>query len=244
MDASVLIFLALVFVLSVPFWILEAMFPVQILPGLPISALATFTPALAALILVYKNNHLTGAIQLLQRSYDFRRINNVNWYFAIILINPVIALLAYGYMRAVGKLLPTLSLTFAIFPLFVVFFVSALGEEIGWSGYATEPLQHNWGVIATGIFLGTVWAAWHFIPLLQAHRSLEWIAWWSLATISLRVIMVWIYTYSGKSLFAVAVFHAMINVSWQLFPVNGSYYDPRVFGLISFGLAILFLFIR
>lgn len=245
MDASVLIFLALVFMLSIPFWALGAIYQAQILPGLPFSALAAFAPSMAALILVYRNDHLTGALQLLQRSFDFRRINDKNWYFAILLINPVIAVLAYGYMHAIGRDLPLpLPLTLAIVPLCVMFFVGALGEEIGWTGYATESLQCNWGVIATGLFLGTVWAAWHFIPLLQAHRSFEWIAWWSLATISLRVIMVWIYTYSEKSLFAVAVFHAMINLSWQLFPINGSYYDPRVFGPLSFGIAILLLFMR
>jgi len=53
--------------------------------------------------------------------------------------------------------------------------------------------------------------------------------------------MVWMYTYSGESVFAVAVFHPMINLSWQLFPVNGSYYDPRVFGLIALGFAIIIL---
>ena len=237
---SVFIFLVLVFVLSIPFWALGIIHPIQLLPGLPISALGAFAPALAAIILVYKNERLSGVLQLLRRSLDFKRITNKNWYLAIVFINPAIAVLAYEIMLAVGKLLPNPApLTLAIFPMFILFFIAALGEEIGWSGYATEPLQHNWGIIATGILLGLVWAVWHFIPLLQVHRSFEWIAWWSLGTISLRMIMVWIHTYSGKSVFAAAVFHAMINLCWQLFPNNGSYYDPRVFGLIAFGFAIV-----
>jgi membrane protease YdiL (CAAX protease family) len=242
MDASVLIFFVFVLVLSIPFWALGFIHPIQLLPGLPLSALGAFAPALAGLILVYKNDRLAGVLGLLRRSFDFRRINNRVWYLAILLINPAIALLAYGFMRAVGRSLPhPAPLTLAIFPLFIVFFVGALGEEIGWSGYATGPLQRDWGVIPTGIFLGAVWAVWHVIPLLQAYRSPEWIAWWSLGTISLRVIMVWMYTYSGESVFAVAVFHAMINLSWQLFPINGSYYDPRIFGLIALGLAGLII---
>jgi membrane protease YdiL (CAAX protease family) len=132
---------------------------------------------------------------------------------------------------------PTLSLL-AIFPMFALFFISALGEEIGWTGYATEPLQRRWGMTTAGLVLGGIWAIWHFIPLVQAHRSLDWIAWWSLGTISLRMIMVWLYFHAGKSVFAAAVFHAMINLCWQLFPNNGSYYDPRVFGLITFCFAI------
>ena len=231
---SVPVFLILVFVLSIPFWILGAIKPIQLLPGLPISALGVVVPALSALILVYKNERLSGLFQLLRRSFDFRRVKNKNWYLASVLINPAIAVLAYGLMRVVGKSIPnpTLSLL-AIFPMFVLFFVSALGEEIGWTGYATEPLQRRLGIVIAGLLLGLFWAIWHFIPLVQAHRSVEWIAWWSLGTISLRMIMIWLYFHAGKSVFAAAVFHAMINVCWQLFPINGSYYDPRVFGLIT-----------
>jgi CAAX protease family protein len=236
---SVFIFLTLVFVLSIPFWILGAIKPIQLLPGLPISALGVFAPALSALILVYKNEHLSGISQLLRRSFDFKRVKNKTWYLAVVLINPAIAVLAYGLMRVVGKPIPnpTLSLL-AIFPMFALFFISALGEEIGWTGYATEPLERRWGIVIAGLLLGSIWAIWHLIPLVQAHRSIEWIAWWSLGTISLRMIMIWLYFHAGKSVFAAAVFHAMINVCWQLFPINGSYYDPRIFGLITMCLAI------
>jgi CAAX protease family protein len=238
---SIFVFFALVFVLSIPFWVLGAIKPIQLLPGLPISALGVFVPALSALILVYKDERFSSVLQLLGRSFDFKRVKNKKWYLAFILINPAIAVLAYGLMRVVGKSIPnpTLSLL-AIFPMFVLFFISALGEEIGWTGYATEPLQRRWGTVMAGLLLGLVWAVWHFIPLLQAHRSVKWIAWWSLGTISLRMIMIWLYFHAGKSVFAAAVFHAMINLCWQLFPINGSYYDPRVFGLITlcFALAI------
>ena len=239
---SPIIFFALVFAFSIPFWILGAIHPIELLPGLPISALGAFTPALAALILVYKNDGISSVLQLLRRSFDFNRIKNKAWYLAFAFINPIIAVLAYGIMRAAGESIPIpASPTLAIVPMFVVFFIAALGEEVGWTGYITEPLQNRFGTINAGILLGLIWAIWHFIPLIQAHRSIEWIAWWSLGTIALRVIMVWLYVHAGKSVFAGAVFHAMINLSWQLFPVNGSYYDPRIFGLITlcFVIAIL-----
>ena len=239
-NKSVFIFFALVFILAIPFWVLDFVKPVELLPGLPISALAAFVPALAACILVYKNNRFVGILQLLQRSFDFKRISSKKWYFAIILINPAIAVLAYWLMLAIGKSLPNPApLTLAVVPMFIVFFIAALGEEIGWSGYAAEQLLSTWKIILIGIFIGVVWAVWHFTPLLQARRSMEWIAWWSLETISLRVIMVWIYAQSGRSVFGMALFHAMINLCWQLFPVNGSYYDPLVFGLLTFGVAVI-----
>lgn len=44
--------------------------------------------------------------------------------------------------------------------------------------------------------------------------------------------MVWLYNNTGKSVFGAALFHAMVNVSWLLFPSYGSHFDPRVTGLI------------
>jgi len=123
--------------------------------------------------------------------------------------------------------------------MFVAFFIAALGEELGWTGYATEPLLRRWGTLTASLRLGVVWAAIHFIPLLQAHRSVAWIAWWCLGTIAFRMIMTWLYVHAGKSVFAATLFHAMINLCWQLFPNNGSFYDPQVFGLLTLVFAII-----
>ncbi len=47
------------------------------------------------------------------------------------------------------------------------------------------------------------------------------------------MIVVWLCNNTGKSVFATALFHAMTNVSGLLFPIHGSYYDPRITGLIT-----------
>jgi len=238
-KSTVIPFFMLVFLLFIPFLILGKFYPVELLPGLPISALGAFTPALAALILTYRQNGLSDLLQLLGRSFDFKRIKNPLWLLLILLINPVIAVFAYGIMRVTGvPLLDSTPWTFAILPLLILLFIAALGEEIGWTGYATEPLLQRWGTFTASLLLGVIWAAIHFIPLTQAHRSVEWITWWTLGTISYRMIMTWLYIHSGRSLFGAAVFHAMINLSWQLFPVHGSHYDPRIFSLIAFTLAV------
>lgn len=43
-----------------------------------------------------------------------------------------------------------------------------------------------------------------------------------------RVIIVWLYNNTGKSVAAAALYHGMSNLCWQLFPNRGSHYDPRV----------------
>jgi len=73
----------------------------------------------------------------------------------------------------------------------------------------------------------------HFVALAQAHRSAEWITWWSLWTVAQRVVMVFIYNGTHKNIFAVTLVHASSNVCWELFPIRGTFFDPRVTGLIT-----------
>jgi hypothetical protein len=47
-----------------------------------------------------------------------------------------------------------------------------------------------------------------------------------------RVLIVWLYNNTGRSVFVAALFHAMINLSWGVFPPALSYYDPRLTSLI------------
>ncbi len=224
----------LVFILTIPFLVLGALTGIDLLPGLPIAALAVVCPVIGALILVYRQNKMNGVKALLKRSFDFKRVQNGWWYLAPLLLTPVITGLAFIVQRATGTPVPDLQIK--LMPtvmLFIVFFVSAIGEELGWSGYALDLLQACWGVLRAGLILGVVWAVWHYIPLAQEHRSAVWVAWWSLWTISARMIMVWLYNRSGRSIFLMVLYHMMSNVVWQLYPVNGSFFDPVVFGIIT-----------
>lgn len=154
---------------------------------------------------------------------------------------PGVMVLSYGLMRVMGTPLPPpqLSVLVAVV-LFLGFFLAGAAEELGWSGYIIDPMQHRWTALQASVLLGMVWAAWHIVPLIQAHRSPAWIAGGCLATVAQRVLIVWIYNNAGKSVFAAILFHAMSNLAWQMFPRHGSHYDPRITGLIlAFAAAVV-----
>ncbi len=227
-------FFLLVFALSIPLWLIGAVTPLQLLPGLPVSSLMAFCPLVAASILVYRADKTAGMTELLKRSFDYRRIRAKVWYVPTVLLMPGIAVLAYGLMRLVRLPLPTPHFPgAAALVMFLAFFIAALGEEVGWSGYAIDPLQDRWNALQASILLGLVWATWHIVPFVQADRSPTWIAWQCLTLLASRVLLVWLYNNTRKSVFAAALCHAMVNVSWQLFPNHGSHYDPRITGLIT-----------
>jgi membrane protease YdiL (CAAX protease family) len=228
----------LVFVLTIPFVGVGAVTGLQLLPGIPVAALAFVCPGLAAVILVFQERRSAGVKVLLMRSFDYRRVKVGLWYLPIVLLLPIMAAVSFGVLRMMGvpvpppqiAIVPTIELT-------LVCLVAALGEELGWSGYALEPLQDRYGTLRASLILGLVWVAWHLVPLVQAHRAANWMAWWSLGTVALRFVMVWLYNNMGKSVFVMALFHAMNNVSWQSFPIQGSYFDPRINGLIMLVMA-------
>jgi len=231
---SPLKFFLLVFILSIPLWIAGAVIPLQLLPGLPVSSLAVFCPLIAASILVYRKNKIPGVVELLKRSFDFKRIRAKVWYVPALFLMPGIAVLAYGLMRWLRLPLPVPQFPgVAAVVMFLLAFIAALGEELGWSGYAIDPMQGRWNALQASILLGLVGAAWHIVLLVQAGRSPAWIAWQCLNLVAIRVLLVWLYNNTGRSVFAAALCHAMVNVSWQLFPNNGSHYDPRITGLIT-----------
>jgi membrane protease YdiL (CAAX protease family) len=229
-----LIFFVLVFALSTPLSLAGTVVKLEVMPGVPISAIAvTFCPLIAALILVYRENKTAGIIELLKRAFDFKRIKAKVWHAPLILIMPGVMTLEYLLLRSMGSPIPLPQFSiWAPLVIFITTFIAALGEELGWMGYAFGPMQERSNAFSAAILLGVVWAVWHLIPVIQEGRSAMWIAWWALATVAQRVIIVWLYNNTGKSVFVAAFYHAMMNVTWQLFPINGSFYDPRITGLI------------
>ena len=240
-------FFLLVFALSTPFWILGFIGPdtTKIIPiSLPISALMTFCPMIAAAILVYKKQKMQSIKQLLKQVFDFKKINNKKWYLAIVLLLPIIALLSYWYVKFTGALLilPPLSLL-SICIFFIVYFIGAIGEEVGWSGYIINPMQNKYGALKASIILGIFWAAWHIIPYYQAHQTTGWIAWQCIGTVFLRIIMVWLFNNAGKSVFAMIFFHTMINISPYLIPKYGAHYNPYIFCMLLLIVVTIIIFL-
>jgi hypothetical protein len=230
-------FFVLVVVLTVPFWLLSAATGLMLAPGAPVAALAFVCPVTAAVILVYRDEQGAGVVALLKRSIE---VTSKRWLAPALLLLPAVLTLSFWVLRLGGGPVPVPEI--AVLPtvlLCAVAFVGALGEELGWSGYATDPMQARWGALRAGILLGAFGTVYHYVPLAQAHRSVAWVAWWSLNSVAWRVIIVWLYDNSGHSVLVAALFHATINVTWQLFPVNGSYYDPRVTGVITALVAVI-----
>ena len=150
------------------------------------------------------------------------------WLVAIVMLSPTIYLLSYGVMLLLGRQLPEPTLQVLEIPiLFAVFFVAAIAEEAGWTGYATDPLQARWSALRTALVVGFAWGLLHVVPDLQGGHDLGWIAWHHVVgAVSLRILFVAAYNNTGAVVAAVLL-HTMENLSWQLSAANVPY-DPAI----------------
>lgn len=157
---------------------------------------------------------------------------------------PTIYILSYAIMRWAGLPLPDPRFSFITAPVFfILYFITAIGEELGWMGYAVGPMQNRWGALGASVILGCVWAIWHIIPHLQQSLSAEWILWQSIHSVALRILIVWLYNNTGKNMLAAILVHTMDNVSWSLFPNFGSHYNPFITGTITCLTAVIVIFL-
>jgi membrane protease YdiL (CAAX protease family) len=91
-------------------------------------------------------------------------------------------------------------------------------EEIGWTGFVIPRLRRHYGVLTTGLIVGVLWGAWHFILFWQSGsfsgalplvlllgQLFSWLP-------AYRVLMVWVYDRTG-SLLVVMLMHASLVVT-------------------------------
>ncbi|MFE0559341.1 CPBP family intramembrane glutamic endopeptidase [Paenibacillus sp. NPDC058910] len=223
------IFFLLVFILAIPFWLIgmAAEHWQQEIPiNLPFSALMFVCPMIAAFILVYRNHGSGGIKQLLKKSFHMSMKNKI-WFVPLFLLMPVITICAYGFMKLMGEPLPDLHFSIlTVLTFFAVFFIAAICEEIGWQGYVFDILEKRWHTLGASIVLGVIWQLWHVIPHFQNHHSPAWILWQCAGSVFLRILIVWFYKNTGKSVLAAAIFHAMNNVCSFLLPNYDSSIAP------------------
>ncbi|MEN6292464.1 MAG: CPBP family intramembrane glutamic endopeptidase [Methanobacterium sp.] len=236
---SPLKFFILVYALSIPLWVINFIFPIKLpVDNLPVTDIvATFTPMIAASILLYREKKLLGVKNLLKRAFDYKRITKKVWYVPIILLIPFIYVLTYILMRFAGLPVPNVWNPPILTPLlFIALFFAAAGEEIGYTGYVTDPMQARYTALTASITIGLIHGVWHFPSEISIGQSLGLIIWGGIIlAVSFRILTVWLYNNAGKSVFAAILFHAVTNTGRSIFPGTRSAFELGD-GAIGYGL--------
>jgi membrane protease YdiL (CAAX protease family) len=201
---------------------------------LPLVFLRDTIPAAPALVLVLLGSLIPSTLAIVLTAIVFGRRSlgtllsrlliwriNPLWYVMLMLgsltlAGGMVALNAFvgGPAINVGVALLTVMITLVFF----IFPGSALGEEIGWRGYALPRLQYRRSALSASLILGVIWAFYH-LPLFftgQAFRSPSILVPFIISTIALSVILTWVYNSTGGSLLMVVLLHATANLPLTL----------------------------
>ncbi|QIS24324.1 CPBP family intramembrane metalloprotease [Nocardia terpenica] len=139
---------------------------------------------------------------------------------------------------AAGVAAPGLPTSLTAAPALVTFtLIAAACEELGWTGYATDPLRRRYGTLATALLLGIVWAAWHLPALIQAGHPPVWLAGWCVGTVAARLLIVTLHTTTG-GLTAPILAHAQLNLCVAYTPGYDHPALPWICGLLTTAAAI------
>ena len=216
-------FFVLTFLLSLPFYALATLAHLDVV-GAPETAalyiaLFTVTPIASASVLTFRREGRGGLKRLLGRIFDARRIAGRRWYAVIVLLPPLIFLLSVGGTALSGAPLPPpMAPPLALPAVFVFFFLLATGEEVGWMGYAFGRMRAPGGALGAALVLGVIWAFWHlpFFVFLMPDPVV--LTAQMLTLLGGRVLLVWIFNNTGKSVFAAIAFHAADNTALVTMP--------------------------
>lgn len=216
---SVSRFVVLLFALCVPIWVAGAIVDLEIFPGFKLFQAGLAMPMIASLLLTYRERGWAGIVALLRRTYDVGRVSPRLWFLPILLVYPSLGLVNYWVMRQAGADIPSPTLSLPTLLGYGTVFFMACAEELGLSGYALDRMQERYSALWTGVLLGVIWAGYH-IPgfVISGFYAPWWIAWHAVYTVATRVLFVWIYNNSGKSLFSMALCHWTFGLFWMLWP--------------------------
>jgi len=209
--------------------------------------LGVLTPSILALVFVSFFDRNGQSPFFLQFLLDGR---SLLWVMLSIALFPMLAWLA----GLTGNLFFDSPLRMGHLPqvntILLVFFL-ALGEEIGWRGYALPRLVEQFGWIRASLILGIVWWLWHtpgWLLGFGAPTDLSFLV-FGLWVVSASFLFTWAYLKSGGNVWTAVFLHASANLSFQVFPIMpGAAGGPENFYILCaisvLAAALLILFSR
>lgn len=159
-----------------------------------------------------------------------------------LLLKPILMWISIGVSTVLGRgtgstaSLPAFGWEFAglvltVF-LYQFFFFNAVGEEVGWRGFAMPRLQAKTSPLIASLVIGLLWAPWH-APQWRAEGApiFTWNLWITmfLVIVPSSVITGWLYNGSQGNILVAGIAHAAANTVGKF--VLAPQLDERSIGL-------------
>ena len=194
------------------------------LPMLLSSSLAmVFGLALPAFLVTAATSGKAGMRDLLGRCLRWRV--GIGWYLLALLGLPLVTLLVASVFLGAAPLEALvekwpLFFTMLLPGILIPLVITHLAEEAGWTGFMQDTLQERRGPLLASILVAPAFVLFHFpLTFLEAPRITLAVVQFALVTLAVqavvvvffRVVIMWLYNGSGRSVLIVALFHSSFN---------------------------------
>jgi membrane protease YdiL (CAAX protease family) len=182
-------------------------------------------PSLAGLLLTGLTGGWTAFRELGSRLLKWRV--GARWYAVALLTTPLTVMATLLSLSLISpEFLPGFLTTSVKASMLQFGFVASVGlltgllEELGWTGFAIPRLLGRHGVLATGLFVGLLWGAWHFLSNIWGSGTSSGVPLALFMPAILfsflppyRMLMVWVYERT-ESLLVAILMHASLVAFW------------------------------
>jgi uncharacterized protein len=175
----------------------------------------------ASFLVTWWRGGITALLQFIGRGLRYRI--GIRYLPVIFLLIPIVTAVAYWLSTlnnserfSLSASLQEIILTF----VFLFFLGGSLQEEFGWA-FAIDGLERGWNLLIATLILGVIWGIWHLPLFLIAGTAQSVMPFWvfCITMVAARILFVWIYRRTNKSILATLLFHTSFNLSLNLFPI-------------------------
>lgn len=226
---NLIIFFSISYIISWSIWFLPILFDFSNINRFVFYAGGVIGPCIGAYLTTLITKKGEGVKILWRRvwSFDFEMKWLIPTIFLIPFLFVLLMLISGTTVGGVLNLLSALNTSYIIL-WFILYYIAAAFEEVGWRGYALDRLQLKTYSLFSSIILGLFWGLWH-LPLLIYYWfwPVRYISYYLLFVVLLSILFAFLYNNTRRNIFIVTLFHTLINMSLQnLFPI-GRYNIPR-----------------
>jgi len=175
----------------------------------PVFILVVWSPAMAALALVWRHYGRHGVAQFLRR-LTLGKMPSPWWLFLLLGI-PAMKYLGAAFNGVAGEF--PFSPWHGVIPALAIALIIGPVEELGWRGMALPLLQRRYAPLWSSLILGVFWGVWHAPAfLLSGSPQSAWsFAPYLIGVLSLSVIITPLFNAAHGSILMAALFHFQMN---------------------------------
>lgn len=213
--------------------------------------------ALPAFLVMAAMHGQEGMRDLARRSFRWRV--GLQWYFVALLGLPIAVVLCASVIYGLAPLMaqadewPVL-FTLILPDLLLRIVLLNLAEEIGWTGFFQARLQDGYGPLKAVVMTEIPFALWH-VPFVlvdtggQIPLALVMLGVFAIAQLFGRIVIMWLYNNTHRSVLLVGLFHAAHNTTVNRFAaqvISGPAINGFLIieGIVAVAAVLLLIFTR